>query len=575
MSEPWSSPAPLLDVVPASPPPRGGAVRRILLTGAVAVAAVGVAGTAWATASFLSGGGAQPEDVLPADTVALAKVDLDPAVGQKVAVYRLARKFPSVAESVSSEDDIRDDLLRRLFQDVPDIDYDRDIATWAGDRAGVAAVPVEGAEPAPVAAVAFTDRAAAEAALGRLTADSPETHYAFSELADYVLLGPTQELVDAVATTDRVLADQDSFSDDVDELDGDQVLTAWADLDAVWRATPEEVRDAAGEGQPFEPSGRVVVGGRAVDDGIEVVGRTFDLSTGQDTPVIGQQASSGMVGRLPDDTVAAIGVTGLGDAAVSLYESMRDNGDPLQLVEETEGLGLELPADLGVLLGEETVGAAFSDSEFAGRSRTDDPERARTVLEGLLSFSFGLDPTLTGEVEEVPLDAELERELELLEQGLGPDGEPLYGEPVLPPEPALPPGPMPLDEPLPPAEAVEPDWYFGEEPAMGSVGFRGQELPADQLRVLDDGLVVGTSADAVDRMASDDGSLGDSPVFRRALPDGAGAGLVVFVDLARVGELGPAGSVDGSSADFAALEAFGLSVTGGEDASFRVRLTLR
>lgn len=571
MNEPSSSPSPLLDVVPASPEPRGGVLRRVLLGGAIALAAVGVTGTAWAAASFLAGGGGpQPEDVLPAGTVALAKVDLDPGAGQKLAVYRLAGKLPSLAESVSSEDDVRDELLRRLFEDVPDLDYDRDVASWAGDRAAVAAVPVEGEEPQPVAAVAFTDRAAAEAALSRLTADSPDARYAFSERADYVLLGQTQEVVDAAATTDRVLADQSSFSSAVDALDGDQLVTAWVDLDAAWRATPEDVRGDAFEDQPFAPSGRVVVGGRAIGEGIEVVGRTFGLSTGQDTPAIGSQASSGMVEALPDDTIAAIGVTGLGEAAVSVYEAMRDGGDPLGLGEASGDLGLELPDDLAVLLGEETVAAAFSEEDLAARSRTDDPERARTIVEALVSLSFGLGPGLSGEVEQVQPDGELERELELLEQGLGPDGEPLLGGPP----PDVPPAPSPLDEPLPPVEGVEPDWYLEEAPAIGSVGFRGQELPSEQLRVLDDGLAVGTSAGAVDRIARDDGRLGESPVFRRALPDGADAGIVVFVDLARAGRLEAAGSV-GTSGDVAALEAFGLSATGGDDASFRIRLTLR
>ena len=64
------------------------------------VAAVTLGGTA--VVSALGGGGAQPEDVLPANAIAFAKLDLNPSAGQKLAVFQLASKFPK--SKVTSKD---------------------------------------------------------------------------------------------------------------------------------------------------------------------------------------------------------------------------------------------------------------------------------------------------------------------------------------------------------------------------------------------------------------------------------------------------------------------------------------
>jgi hypothetical protein len=123
-------------------------------------------------------------------------IDLDPSAGQKLAVLRLAQRFPSTSDDVSDADAVRDELLQELFADDPDIDYERDVAPWVGDRAAVALVPVAGEDPQPLVVLAHTDRAAAEAGLRRITAEDPGTHLAFSQNADFVLLGPSQQAVD-------------------------------------------------------------------------------------------------------------------------------------------------------------------------------------------------------------------------------------------------------------------------------------------------------------------------------------------------------------------------------------------
>ena len=555
MTSPWSNPdvPPGSDVLPAEPARgrRGG--RTAVLTVLAGGAAVAIAGTAYATASFLSGGGAQPEEVLPAEVVAMAKVDLDPAAGQKIAVYRLAQRFPSLKDDVTSEDDVKDQLLTSLFEDVPDVDYDRDIAPWIGDRAAVAALPSGGTEPKVLVAVAYTDREEADAALTRLAAEDPESSfYAFSENADYVLLAEDQATVDAAATTDEVLADVETFGDDVDALDGDAIVTAWADLSALWGSLPEEERAAAQE-QGLELSGRVVVAGRAESDAVEVEGRTIALSTGaRGTAGIGEQAGVDLVQGLPESTVAALGVTGLGSGLAELYGSLQDSGLPVDLDGLAGELGLQLPDDLATLLGEQTAVALFEGQQGALRSRTDDPQRAGEVADALVQLmTGGLFGGPSSDEELFEGMPEVYDDEGLSEEGFG------FQE-------------------YPGAEVpAEPYVEEGTVVDGSRIAQTGEELDV-VVQVLDDGVVIGSTAAAAEQMASDDGGLGDSEVFRRAVPDADDAGFVVYVDVQRAIALGGGTEALGDdAADVEPLEAVGFSSVGGENGSFRLRVTVR
>lgn len=285
---------------------------------------------------------------------------------------------------------------------------------------------------------------------------------------------------------------------------------------------------------------RVVVGGRAVDEGIEVVGRALALRTGSaQEAMLGREPGTGMVAALPEGAVAALGATGVGDATVELYEQLAATGDPLGLTGASDALGLQLPDDLRVVLGQEMVVAAFGPDEFAGRSRTDDPERARTVVEQLMTGFSGIG---------------MEMEQEYFEYA--PQGE----EPLRPTSPDL----------LPPEE------IFVEEGELtsGSIGFRGQASPSDMVRLLDDDVAVGSEPAALDKISADDGGLGGSPQFGRAVPDSKQAGAVLFVDIAAL-ELFGDGVEAQDRADLEVLEAVGATSTGGQNGTFRIRLTLK
>jgi hypothetical protein len=117
--------------------------------------------------SFLSGGGTQPEDVLPANALGFVKVDLNPSAGQKLNALRLMRKFPEIKDH---GDDLKATLVESLLEDADlGLTYKADIEPWLGDRAAIAFVPSDTNDEgvAPLIALEFTDEAAMVAALDK------------------------------------------------------------------------------------------------------------------------------------------------------------------------------------------------------------------------------------------------------------------------------------------------------------------------------------------------------------------------------------------------------------------------
>ncbi len=385
--------------------------RRVLLATAAAAVTVGVTAGAVYAVGLLSGGGAQPEDVLPAEAVALVKVDLDPAAGQKLAVYELAQQFPD--SGVRDSASVKDDLLRTLLPEADQrADYDANVRPWLGDRAGLALLPPASSseEPVVVAAVQYRDRAAAEQGLRQLADEAAaesggdELHYAFADGEDYVLLSDDRAAVDRAARQQEHLADNPQFDRGVQALGGDQIALGWMDLGAAWRLVPESERsDVSVPGQELDVSGLAVFGASAADGTVEVIGKTVDVSAGSsefarrlDDNAVGVPASTGLLTRLPEDTQAAFSVTGLGEGLASLYESL-----PADLREDVEpageSLGLALPEDLPALLGTEAA-VALSGDLVAGdpqvELRVDSPDGARAVelLRGLQRMLAGQAP---------------------------------------------------------------------------------------------------------------------------------------------------------------------------------------
>ena len=109
--------------------------------------------TAVLSFALLSGGGNQPEDVLPRDTVAMAKIDLNPKIGQRINLVRFLSKFPKTIENFNEEDPVGSILEQNSVSS--ELEWD-EIKPWIGNRYAVALVESSG-NLNPVLAISIKD----------------------------------------------------------------------------------------------------------------------------------------------------------------------------------------------------------------------------------------------------------------------------------------------------------------------------------------------------------------------------------------------------------------------------------
>ncbi len=371
--------------LPTKRRPHGKAIVAVLASTALLL----TAGAAYAGVQVMSGGGTQPEDVLPANTVAFVKIDLDPAAGQKIAVARLVDKFPKIKGAdgrTVDEGNVKDALLASLFSGTSDTSYARDIKPWIGDRAAVAAVPSTSSPNgvAPVLAVAFTDESKMSAALTKAKAkktasgEPARTHFAVRD--GYVIISDSQAVADRVAHDTTKLSANPVAASDAKSLNGDQIAIAWADLGAVYKLVPKDKKaGVAAQFGAVKPAGRVVVGVHAGSNYVEVKGRSHGLQVTAAKARLGATPGTGLVQSFPADVLGAGSVTGMGAFLTDSWTEYAKH-DTLNIGPQATSAGLRIPADFAALFGTETAFAANADQHFGVRVLTSDPARAKTLL---------------------------------------------------------------------------------------------------------------------------------------------------------------------------------------------------
>ena len=372
--------------------------RRRIAVGAAVAGTLMIGGAGFAVAAYLSGGGAQPEEVLPADTVAFVKLDLDPAMGQKTAVAGLLEKFPALGDG---PDDIRQDVVDQLleFGDT-ELDYAEDVDPWLGDRMAAAVVRDDASDQGmtPVLVLAVDDQQAMADALRTIEED---VDFGYAVRDDFLLLAEDQETADRVAAEESRLSENDQYVGDRAALEGDQIAVAWADLSALEQLLGETfgADPSLGMGMGAELSGRVVFGLHAEDDALELVGLDFTVSDAGPGPRPAEPTR--LVQQLPEDTLFAFSASGVGDMVVDRWDEVEATG----MVEPFQEMfpDLELPEDLRTVFGSDllvTMGGDLDDPQVGLRAVTDDPERATGILEGLnYAFELGI-PIAHGNVDD-------------------------------------------------------------------------------------------------------------------------------------------------------------------------------
>jgi hypothetical protein len=366
-----------------SAPRRSG--RRGLVIGAMAAVLAVVAGAAVYAASVLSGGGRQPDELVPKATFAYAKIDLDPAAGQKLAARSFFGKFPNLKDKANaSQDDVFGNVIGTLVSD-KDVSYDRDVKPWFDRRAAVAAFPGSGRKPTVVSVLRSKDDAKARASLTRLSASAQAqgTTFAFDIAKGYVVISDTLAHVEeSIQQSDKEsLRDNETYRKDVDTLTGDQVAVGWVDVPPAFRAAMSNVPRAGllPTAVTDRVKGRAVIGVHFAGDYVEMEGRVLDA----DKSLFSTPGSKPeLLDKLPGSTVAALSVNGLQQSFQDAIDLTGTDPDELAggLVAIT---GLSLDKDVLPLLGSQTALAVENfdlfgpDSRMAFLSKVTDAVQAR------------------------------------------------------------------------------------------------------------------------------------------------------------------------------------------------------
>jgi hypothetical protein len=362
-------------------PPRRGRRRTALVAvaGLLVAAALGTGAWAWVT---LSGGGPQPADALPASTLAVVSVDLDPSASQKIAALRTIRKIPDLKKRVDLGS--RDDVRRWLFDEAvagtgcARLDFGDDVEPWLGNRAGLGAVDLGETEPTPVVALQVSDSGKARTGLGRLVDCTGLDDVGFVVGDDYALLSDSTAHARAIAAAAarHPLADDPTYQRWTDRVGGRGVASFF-----VASAAADRLLDLlAAELGPGFDLGAVrsrlagfdgLAGTLRFHDGVELALATGATGTGS-----GSGRSVGAdVARLPSDTALALGLGVAKDFAEQFGEGFTQGFEQgveqgfgfddtaANLVDQIEKqTGLRLPDDVVTLLGRSMVLSVGGDA---------------------------------------------------------------------------------------------------------------------------------------------------------------------------------------------------------------------
>ncbi|GAA1513054.1 DUF3352 domain-containing protein [Kribbella lupini] len=361
----------------------------IPLVAVVAVLAVLGGGGLFAYAR-LNGGGGQPAEVLPGTAVAYARIDLNPSAGQRVAALRYLMKFPSAKERIGLTSD-NDDLRQKLFEllkkeagdDLADVDFEKDVKPWLGDRAGLAALPPSGDRKSPdvVVAVQVKSEDKANAGLDKLFAKEDEKPgRVFTD--GYVLLGDNQALVESAASTakDSPLSENSKFDGDMSALGEQGFASFWADTAGLAlisdRKLTEEQRKAL-------PAGSMAAALRFDASYVELKG----VVRSDQTVKTGAADAGDVLAKLPESSAGGIAVSGGSELVDTAWAQMKKSSG-LDLEELTSGFtdqyGIVLPDDLKTLLGKNfavAIDRNDDDGPKIGLRSETDPAKAGEVVD--------------------------------------------------------------------------------------------------------------------------------------------------------------------------------------------------
>ncbi|HET6209790.1 MAG TPA: DUF3352 domain-containing protein [Jatrophihabitans sp.] len=386
------------DAQPARPRRR---TKSWILGVALAVLLLVLGGGSVAAFQVLNGGGTQPDQVVPANAIAFAKLDLNPSASQKIAAARFLHRIPKLGGGFGGgSSDWRKAIFDALSANgsLPGgVDFDHDVKPWLGKRAAVVVLPtLHDGNPEVLLVLQSTDDAKARVGISHFGSGNGVSLY-----RGYAVIGENQQIADqAVADAKAAnLADSARYSADMKQLGSLGVSSGWADIGAVSKLL--STADPLGGASPLglaASSGRLAYTVRLSPHSADLIGKFYG-SFGAGVP-----ANQPDLGGLPANTAIAVGMAtnpAALDRAWQHYEDVlgqlgepyndpSQSGmapDPLAMVDSLQQqFGIQLPSDLETLVGTGVTAAVSSDGlngdmpRFVVQSHTD-PAAATNVMD--------------------------------------------------------------------------------------------------------------------------------------------------------------------------------------------------
>ena len=289
--------------------------------------------------ALLTGGGTQPEEVLPRDTVAIAKIDLSPKIGQRINLVRFLSQFPKTIENFDQEDPVGSILDQSEISS--DIDW-AEIQPWIGTRYAVAVVESAG-ELNPVIVLSIKDELEMKYYFNK---NFPDIEY--EVILDYVLIADNKSVLNVITSAPSHLSDNEDYKSDMDTLGGDQIASVWANLKPISQIADDWIDDYfynQGLGQNADSlknnDGRIAIGMHFTPDSFVTDIITVGLNDG-DVEVDAQSRSLEIIGDLPSDIFGVLSIDGIGKAFTG---ALLDNSLGREIL---DGIGIS-ERDFGLL----------------------------------------------------------------------------------------------------------------------------------------------------------------------------------------------------------------------------------
>ncbi len=350
---------------PVPPPEGGGRRRKWLIPTAAGVAVVLMGGTVWAAMSLADFKGPQPESVLPGNSAAFAKVDLDINGSQAVDLLRFVDKLPDeISDEIGEfDEDDTESPFAELFSDTYDLDQ-ASVEEWIGQKAGVAAWNTDDQNAGDSDGMAFAialgveDTGAADAQFNELR-ESHDVHHRLVD--DFVVFTDSEAALadyDEQMSINGDLESDETFKGDVDTTPKGSIALAWADLGAMPDSADLGNELAPELGADASVSGRMTASFRVDNDYLEARMDVLGLEVeGADTDwlAVGSGGSLEAMGGLPGDSVMAFGGSGLDEMLSLAWENDEfpglDADERREMESDMASVGAPLPEGFTSLVG--------------------------------------------------------------------------------------------------------------------------------------------------------------------------------------------------------------------------------